>query len=211
VFKREKFSLAGARFTGIARAWVCVRGACCSNCDAATTVEVVAAPQVLLDTKVGNASGGTGKTFDWSIAAQVQQKGVPVFVAGGTLSRTMRAEQFPQHLLAPLLWAAGLKPSNVAEAIGAVRPLAVDVSSGVESDESGKKDLSLVNAFCSISADPILIVVAVLKEWYIVSIVWLARIIPFVGWNFQVLPKVDWQNTSCGHAAMHHAKMHRCK
>ena len=92
VFKREKFSLAGARFTGIARAWVCVRGACCSNCDAATTVEVVAALQVLLDTKVGNASGGTGKTFDWSIAAQVQQKGVPVFVAGGTLPRSMRAE-----------------------------------------------------------------------------------------------------------------------
>ena len=39
--------------------------------------------QVLLDTKVGSASGGTGQTFDWGVACSVQATGIPIFVAGG--------------------------------------------------------------------------------------------------------------------------------
>ena len=67
----------------------------------------------LLDTKVGNASGGTGKPFDWSVAVKVAAD-FPVMVAGG------------------------LDPGNVTGLIEQVRPWAVDVSSGVET--AGSKD-----------------------------------------------------------------------
>jgi phosphoribosylanthranilate isomerase len=69
----------------------------------------------LLDTQVDGQPGGTGETFDWSLAAQAKKYGKPVFLAGG------------------------LTPQNVGSAIRAARPFAVDVSSGVES-APGKKD-----------------------------------------------------------------------
>ena len=101
---------------------------------AGTTVDMVMEHQamaeggracaVLLDTKVGgSAAGGTGQTFDWGVATAIQTAGLPLFVAGG------------------------LKPTNVADAVTTVHPLAVDVSSGVESDDSGKKDPAMVEAF----------------------------------------------------------------
>jgi phosphoribosylanthranilate isomerase len=65
--------------------------------------------------------GGSGTTFDWSIAAAAARE-VPVLLAGG------------------------LVPDNVAEAVRAVRPLGVDVASGVES-APGVKDLAKVEAF----------------------------------------------------------------
>ncbi len=58
--------------------------------------------------------GGSGATFDWSLAEGV---------AG----------------LAPLILAGGLDPENVAAAVRRVRPYAVDVASGVES-APGVKD-----------------------------------------------------------------------
>ncbi|MEM0984442.1 MAG: phosphoribosylanthranilate isomerase [Planctomycetota bacterium] len=75
---------------------------------------------------VDGSDGGTGTTFDWSQLAQALERAAfakPVFLAGG------------------------LVPANVADAIAAVKPWAVDVSSGVES-EPGVKDLAKIEAFC---------------------------------------------------------------
>jgi phosphoribosylanthranilate isomerase len=58
--------------------------------------------------------GGSGTTFDWSIAREAARR-------------------------VPLLLAGGLTPDNVGEAIRAVHPYAVDVASGVESSP-GVKD-----------------------------------------------------------------------
>lgn len=66
--------------------------------------------------------GGSGKTIDWSLAARAAQGDLPVVLAGG------------------------LDPGNVAAAIAAVKPWAVDVASGVES-APGQKDAAKVVAF----------------------------------------------------------------
>ena len=69
---------------------------------------------LLLDAFDPARVGGTGKTFNWELARN-------------TASRR------------PLVLAGGLTPENIIQAIQTVRPYAVDVSSGVES-EPGKKD-----------------------------------------------------------------------
>jgi len=80
---------------------------------------------VLLDTGVAGQHGGTGRSFDWSLAARLDRSG------GASL---------------PMILAGGLRPDNVAEAVRAVRPYAVDVSSGVEV-EPGRKDPEKVRRF----------------------------------------------------------------
>lgn len=65
--------------------------------------------------------GGSGQTFDWSLVAGAAER-VTVVLAGG------------------------LTPANVAEAVRAVRPYAVDVASGVES-APGVKDPELMSRF----------------------------------------------------------------
>jgi indole-3-glycerol phosphate synthase/phosphoribosylanthranilate isomerase len=80
---------------------------------------------ILLDTSIQNgAGGGTGVTFDWSIARQVQDAGIPVIIAGG------------------------LKADNIAEAVTTIGPFGVDVSSGVEKSP-GQKDHDKVRSFCA--------------------------------------------------------------
>ncbi len=78
---------------------------------------------ILIDAYEPGSYGGTGRTFDWT--------------AVRSLSRAGRI---------PLVLAGGLTPDNVAEAIRAGRPAAVDVASGVESSP-GRKDERLVRAF----------------------------------------------------------------
>jgi phosphoribosylanthranilate isomerase len=75
----------------------------------------------LLDAWSPAAHGGTGITFNWEIAARAS-------VA---------------HCV---ILAGGLTPENIAGAVAAAKPYAVDVSSGVE-NAPGKKNARLVNSF----------------------------------------------------------------
>ncbi len=77
------------------------------------------AQRFLLDTQADSLPGGTGRTFDWHALDSV---GPACLVAGG------------------------LRPDNVADALSALTPYGVDVSSGVEFP-SGGKDPRLMRAF----------------------------------------------------------------
>ncbi len=96
------------------------------------------AQALLLDAQVNGQFGGTGHRFDWSI--------------------------IPPSLASKIVLSGGLDTTNVEQAVKAVRPFAVDVSSGVEmkvehgaSTASGKgnKDSTLIRQFIQavVSAD----------------------------------------------------------
>jgi len=77
----------------------------------------------LLDAHAPGMKGGTGQSFDWSVAR--------------------RAAAYGRVVLA-----GGLRPDNVQRAIGGARPYAVDVNSGVES-APGVKEIALLREFMS--------------------------------------------------------------
>ena len=77
---------------------------------------------ILLDSWHANERGGTGATFDWSVAAQIRRS-------------------VPQLILA-----GGLNAGNVAAGIREVQPDAVDVCSGVEEDPR-RKNGEAIRAF----------------------------------------------------------------
>jgi phosphoribosylanthranilate isomerase len=77
----------------------------------------------LLDSYTAGIPGGTGETFAWEIA---------------------RAHRGPT----PVILSGGLTPDNVADAIAAVRPFAVDVASGTEASP-GIKDPDKLQAFAA--------------------------------------------------------------
>ena len=82
------------------------------------------ADALLLDSGRPSAGelGGTGRTHNWSVSAQiVAASPVPVFLAGG------------------------LRAGNVAAAVSAVRPAGVDLCSGVRTD--GRLDPEKLSAF----------------------------------------------------------------
>jgi phosphoribosylanthranilate isomerase len=79
-----------------------------------------AAQALLLDAHV-EGWGGSGKVFDWSLV--------------------------PRAVPHRLVLSGGLHAANVAAGIQALRPWAVDVSSGVESSR-GVKDAAAIRAFC---------------------------------------------------------------
>ena len=87
-----------------------------------------------LDTAAAGGDGGTGVSFDWSIANQIRNADPLPGVVGGSALRSM-----------PVLLAGGLTAENVAQAIKVAQPFAVDTSSGVETD--GNKDLAKIKAF----------------------------------------------------------------
>jgi len=79
---------------------------------------------VLADTSSDTGMGGTGRTHDWELTAEIRDAIYP-------------------H---PLILAGGLTPENVTSAIQKVRPFAVDVSSGVEKTV-GVKDHNKIREF----------------------------------------------------------------
>ncbi len=74
----------------------------------------------LIDSSAGGAFGGTGRTFDWRIAARLAATRATI-VSGG------------------------LTPENVGSCVDAVRPYAVDVRGGIET--LGRKDPAKMGAF----------------------------------------------------------------
>jgi phosphoribosylanthranilate isomerase len=76
--------------------------------------------RVLIESLMAGQYGGTGHTANWNLAAAT-------------------ARQFP------IMLSGGLTPENVAEAVRTVRPWAVDVASGVETD--GVKDAGKIRSF----------------------------------------------------------------
>ena len=75
---------------------------------------------LLLDAYHADTKGGTGQSFDW--------------------------ELIPKQCALPIILAGGLDAANAKQVIQAVRPYALDVSSGVESSR-GIKNASKVAAF----------------------------------------------------------------
>lgn len=110
-----------ARFAG--EVWAVVR---CDGADAPAPTRQLfqVADAVVLDAKVAGQLGGTGVTVAWHLLADVLEpwRGAPLVLAGG------------------------LTPANVGDAVRALRPEVVDVSSGVEV-APGLKDHERMRAF----------------------------------------------------------------
>jgi phosphoribosylanthranilate isomerase len=81
---------------------------------------VPSSAMVLLDAYDPARRGGTGRAVDWSVASSVARQ-------------------------RPVILSGGLHAGNVVEAIAAVKPYGVDVSSGVEASP-GRKDPAKVRA-----------------------------------------------------------------
>lgn len=90
-----------------------------------SNVKYVTASALLLDTPSAGY-GGSGKTFNWQL---------------------INTTNSPSATAPRLVLSGGLTAANVADAISAVHPFAVDVSSGVEVSH-GVKSSELIQDFC---------------------------------------------------------------
>ncbi len=88
------------------------------------------AAAILLDAYDKNLYGGTGKTANWDIAREA-----------ATLTK--------------LFLAGGISPENIADAVRAVKPFAVDVNSGVES-APGRKEVAKLQKIAQIISNDVL-------------------------------------------------------
>jgi phosphoribosylanthranilate isomerase len=86
----------------------------------------VVVPEGLLLDSFSPQFGGSGHGFDWS------------WVEEGSSHR-------PTHI--PLIASGGLNSGNVSQAIGKIKPFAVDVSSGIQMSDPRRKDVSLMERF----------------------------------------------------------------
>ena len=84
-------------------------------------VEYADAWALLLDTYDADQAGGTGRAFDWAL--------------------------WPQNSDKRLILAGGLEPDNVASAVAQLAPFGVDVASGVEGKNKGRKNSERVRRF----------------------------------------------------------------
>lgn len=82
---------------------------------------------LLLDSRVGNMRGGTGRTHDWSISREIARSShLPVWLAGG------------------------LRVTNLRDAMSIVDPDGVDVETGVQNPD-GSKNYDLIREFIEIA------------------------------------------------------------
>ena len=86
-----------------------------------TAEDITAAEKSLADFILADSGAGGGKVFDWNLVKNLSRK---YFLAGG------------------------LTPENVGGAIKILKPFAVDVSSGIETD--GKKDFNKMATFAEV-------------------------------------------------------------
>lgn len=93
----------------------------------ALSKEYCSSQGLLLDAYVKGVPGGTGESFNWDLISLECQKDVSL----------------------PIVLAGGLNAENIATAIKAVSPWAVDVSGGVEA-EPGVKDSSKIKRFIDV-------------------------------------------------------------
>jgi len=84
------------------------------------------ASALLLDAYHPTLPGGTGETFDW--------------------------DKIPQNLAKPIVLAGGLNSGNVAHAIAAVCPYAVDVSGGVEQSKGVKSVDKIIDFVAAVNS-----------------------------------------------------------
>jgi phosphoribosylanthranilate isomerase len=89
-----------------------------------------AADALLVDSVDEDGGGGTGRTHDWAATRELGDE-----------------------LASPVILAGGLTPENVAEAVRAVAPHAVDVATGVER-VGGEKDHDAVATFVAGATRP---------------------------------------------------------
>ena len=85
---------------------------------------------ILVDAWRAGQPGGTGRTADWGLARQLVDAGFTLYLAGG------------------------LNPENLAAAVEAVRPHAVDLNSGVERAPGIKDPARLAAALAALGRTP---------------------------------------------------------